>query len=257
MKIDKGSRVFVDSTFNMFFPRNINIRERVFDFEVKLKGKYQPAQVFPIIEQIEPEMPRFAFVSVGGHSTVNVSQISASMMVRYSGDYLRDYHKCEKYLKERIDIVYPIVRKITDNDIKYCGLLTKVKYVIDKNKEKELLRYLCEKFMSEANYDENITNVNLKYTIIKNDTYFLNFFISDDKRYISDKIIPVPVSLSELKLENLGIQVVLDINDRWAFNKDKMYKTTKQGIEKILKLTRDIIYKKLDRIIEKGEIKLC
>lgn len=84
----------------MFFPRNINIRQKVFTFEEKLKGKYQiPAQLLPIPDQVDAEMPRFTFISNKFHSLINVSQISASINIKYTDAYLKDYDKCEEYLK--------------------------------------------------------------------------------------------------------------------------------------------------------------
>lgn len=258
MNIKTDNRIFVDSSFNIFFPRNINIRQKVFVFEEKLKDKYRiPAQMLPIPDNIEAEMPRFTFISNKAHSLINISQINASIMVKFTNDYQKNYEKCEEYLEERIRIICGITREILDNDIKYCGLLTKIHYLLDKDKEKELLKYLCEKFISKGNYNDNIRDINLKYTNIENDKYFINFNISNIRNYSSDKAISGPISFSELKLENIGIQIILDVNDRYAFNKDCKYRSTEKEINKIFKLTKDIINTKLDSIITTGGIKLC
>ncbi|MFH1778378.1 MAG: hypothetical protein ABH952_12645 [Candidatus Omnitrophota bacterium] len=222
-----------------------------------MKGKYQiPAQLLPIPDQVDAEMPRFTFISNKFHSLINVSQISASINIKYTDAYLKDYDKCEEYLKERIGIMFPAIEEITGN-IKYCGLLTKVNYIVMDIEEKELIKYICDKFVSKNNYSTDVKDINLRYTVNKNEKYFINFNISNNKNYISDKPVSGPISVSDMKLENLGLQIILDINDRHAFNKDGTHKTTESEIKEIISMTKDIVNTKIDTILQKGEIKLC
>ena len=48
------------------------------------------------------------------------------------------------------------------------------------------------------------------------------------------------------------IEVNLDINDRYALNYDPHYISSKAAMDKILEITREIITKKIDKIVFDG-----
>jgi len=249
-------KIYTNSELSVYFSRCINIRHKVFEFESALKEKYQtPPLMTPVGDEIEPEIPRMAFNSKLGHSQINVSQVNASLNVRYDKEYNNDYAKCESYLIERLKLIYPIVEKVTGNNVCYCGVINKIQYSVDKKDEDNLLDIMAQKFLCKDGYDKKLYDLNLKYAFRINNTNYINLTISNFRNYIFSSPMPQkPVPLPTNKANNIGIQVLLDVNDRCAYNEISGYKTTFDNIISLLATAKDLITNKLDKILETGKI---
>lgn len=252
------NKKYINTAVSIFFPRAINIRQKVFDFENALKDKYSiPPLMTPIPDAIDPEIPRFTFSSKQGHSQINVSQNNLSLVVNYDGEYSANYDKCEEYLLQRLKLVHPILEKVTDGGLCYAGLVNKIQYLSDEKNEQEYLKILAERFLSKGNYNDKIHDLSMKYTIRNNGTNFINLTISNVRNFsLPFPITTMPIRLPTKTSQSIGIQVILDVNDRQAYNENEGYKTDLNNMVSLFSISKEIITKKLDEILTSGKIPL-
>lgn len=248
---------FSATDLNIFFDRSVNIRHKVFDFENALKDKYRiPPLMAPIGDEVEPEIPRFIFNSKLGHSQINVSQINCSLNVIYDGEFTKDYQKCEDYLSDRLKLIYPLIEKVTENRICYAGIVNKIQYLVDSKDEKDLLQIITKRFLCRADYDK-MHDLNLRYAMNIDDIFYVNLTISNVRNYtFLSPLVDKPFPLPDKKANSVGIQIILDINDRRAFNEKENYRTNFESINKLFKMSKEIINNKLDNILDTGKINL-
>src|SRR4051794_20050190 len=92
---------YVQNSFSVIFPRQLDIRRRANDFENKLSGNYGQPQIFPMPDELEPEAPRIIFNSSHSYSQIVISQISITMNVNYSPEWQVNADLRRNYLLER------------------------------------------------------------------------------------------------------------------------------------------------------------
>jgi len=253
-----GNKKFISTTLNIFFPRQLKIRHNVFEFEEAWKEKYNtPPLMAPIGDEMEPAIPRFTFTSKQGHSQINVSQITLALNVRYDENFCQDFEKCQNYVLERLELSLPIIEKITGNKFCYAGLINKIHYISEEKTDEQILKSLSEKFLSRDNYDDHIHDLSLKYTVQKKNKNYINLTISNVRNFSIDGAEYIkPISLADSVAKDFGIQVILDVNDRRAYNEQKSYTSSREEINNLFTLTTDIVNNKLEAIISSGKILL-
>jgi hypothetical protein len=80
------------------------VRRLVNDFEDRLAGRYGQPQTIPVPDELDPNLPRVMFQSLGGHSQVAISQVSVSLNVTYDQEWMTDELKRDSYLRERVPL---------------------------------------------------------------------------------------------------------------------------------------------------------
>lgn len=217
---------FIENSFSVSFNRQLDIRRKSNDIEdmlkSKLAGHYSQPQIFPIPDELDPQVPRLIFGSTHGYSQIVISQMSISLNVRYSPDYQLDIAMGQKYLTERIPVLFEIIKSFKEIRPFFCGLTTRVDLYAPTAEDDQIIKHLSNLFLKEAEFDK-IHDVELKVTNIINDQYFNNMVIKNFREW---RLMEPPQEmprLSQKKSSIKGIQIIGDFNDRYSFNEKQDY----------------------------------
>lgn len=199
------------------FPKNEKVRRQANLIEDIFNKYYLQPTVVPIPDDIEPVFPRITLNSLNGHSQVSFSQISIDFNVNFSSNYKYDYNLCEKYIEERIKLIYDYLEQSDTDQIYYIGMTSQIKFIseYDYNEINEIQKY----FLNNRGLP-NLYDFNQKVTLLEDDKYFHNITIGNYRDYKGNVIngdIPAIVSFEQAQIFEKGILVTLDINNRYSY----------------------------------------
>ena len=151
-------------------------------------------------------------------------------------------------INNNIQLFYDILKKVYDVKILYSSI--KLDLIDDSNTSKQKLIKLLD--LSKANYED----LSFKRGIVKDD-YYINYDFSYNKEYnfnvarmdntteqdLFDR--SMITSLSEAKLNKEFLLTIVEINDRYAYNKDKNYESSKDTIRGMIIEIKDILNNEL------------
>lgn len=227
---------FIENSFSITFNRQFDIRRKSNEIEdflkAKLAGHYSQPMVVPLPDEVDPQIPRLIFSSTHGYSQIVISQVTISLNVRYSPDYQLDITKGQAYLKERIPIIFEIIKNFKEIRPYFCGLLTRVDLDAPDAEDSQIIERLINLFLKNTNYEFH--DCELKLTKIIDDQFFSNIVIRNFREW---QFIEAPQEIPRLSKKTSyrkGIQVIGDFNDRYAFNEKKDYFTNSSVIGSVI-----------------------
>jgi hypothetical protein len=216
---------YTQNSFSIAFPRYPNIRRRANDFEDFLKkrfqGHYGQPQVIPVPDELDPEVPRLIFGSRHGFSQIIVSQIGMTLNATYSPDWQIEIAKGREYLKSRGKALFELLSMLENIPAYFSGLTTRVRLATESN-ENGLLRQMRNR-LDISLPGEDIHEINVKITTVEEDKFFNNITIQNFRTW---KNIQSPDSIPRLSRKNSserGLEIIVDFNDRYAFNERPDY----------------------------------
>ncbi|MBI4745683.1 MAG: hypothetical protein HY786_03855 [Deltaproteobacteria bacterium] len=228
---------FIENSFSISFNRQLDIRRKSNNIEdmlkSKLAGHYSQPQLIPMPDEFDPQVPRLIFGSTHGYSQIIISQMSISLNVRYSPDYQLDIALGQKYLRERIPVLFEIIESFKEIRPFFCGLTTRVDLYAPAAEDDQIIKHLANLFLKEAEFDK-MHDLELKVTRIIDDQFFTNMVIKNFREW---RLIEPPqemLRLSQKKSSIKGIQLIGDFNDRYSFNEKQDYFSGPGVIENII-----------------------
>lgn len=234
-------------SFNVFFPVKPDIRRHLFEFEETFDGFVRPFNLLPIPEGAPAELPRITAVSEHGHTQLNITLQNLQMVTNFEENYAVSADKCFEYINNEINqVIKGINSSIGIDNVFFSGLTSQVEFDGEKNCGSKL----AEKFM-HVNTSMDILDVNSRITLECNEKYYVNVSIENTRTYLGDK--KDNLSIAGLAQIGEGVQVTLDINDRLAFNKDELYRTSESDIRFISDFSKTVINEKLENFVRNGE----
>ena len=242
-----------NATYNVIYPKVNNIRKEIFKLEEKLNGLFvQPFSLISIPDDAPAEIPRISANSRFGHSSLNISLNTAQYTVNYDENYNRDIDKCFEYMKKHVKEVFKSIASATSEDYLFTGLTLEI--LLDDINKEDPVDIITKRFYSieSPNKPFDISN---RVTYVLEDKYYINISVSNIRSYkgMSPNSINQLIGLQQISND---ICINLDINDRYAFNYKKYYKSSEKELDKILKLAYSILSDKICDYIEKGVLKL-
>lgn len=243
-----NNMIIQNSEINIKFPRVENIKRKYILHEEILKDHFNEANILPIPDDAPAEIPRILIKSKNEHSQMNISPDGIKLQTEYSDKYTQDWSLCEKYITTRVNEIYELADKLTEERYDYIGVVANLLWDdITTEGNKILYRNLFGKDASS-----NLDDLVVRYTYIEEDKYYVNIAIQSARMYENIR----PDESGNFTDENLKahtISISLDINDRYLFNSKKDYVSTKEVFNEIMSLTTNIINNKLKDLVEKGE----
>lgn len=239
-------------TFNLFYPKLSDIRRKFLELEEELCDYFvSPFNLLPIPDDAPPEIPRITAKSKHGHSQLSISLINVQINIDFDENFNRDFDECFKYMNKRIRKVIDIFSKYSDGMFIFSGITTKIMF--DELYD-DPIKLITDKFVKlQSNVEPyRITN---KFTYLLEDKYFVNIDISNLRVY--EGIIKKDKNIKpEIIKKRHWISVVLDVNDKYAYNHVKQYYTNQSSINRIIEITKDLLYNKINKVIEGGVLEL-
>lgn len=235
---------YIQSSFNLIFPRQPEIRRKANEFEDRLRDMYFQPQIIPVPDNLDQEIPRMIFGSEHGFSQIVVTQINLVLSVNYSPDWQEEIAKGKEYLEERVPLLFTLLSLLGDVKPSFCGL-TNVARIKSDAGETDIFKHLSEVLLKEQDIT-NLHDINLKISEVKDDHFFSNITIQNYRTWsLGAPEAGVP-RLSRKDAIESGIEVIGDFNDRYIYNEIKEYNT---GLE----IAGHIIEKGIKEINEKIE----
>lgn len=235
---------YIQNSFSIFFPRQEMIRRKVNDFEDVLADHYSQPQVFPVPDELNPEVPRILFDSEHGFSQIVISQINMSLNVTYSSDWQSDISKGMEYLTERVPILYRLVGSLGDErKIHYCGIVTRARAVSQQD-DRAIISHMS-RILQLGQDETDLHDLEVKKTTTLSERFFSNVTLKNYRTWrIPEDSIFRPPRVSDNQIIERGIEVTGDFNDRYKYNQDPSYDSEStlardiinQGIEEVNRL---------------------
>ncbi len=190
--------------------------------------------------------------SLHGHSVLEVSQTHVSLKTAYDGDFATDFRRCQSYISERMERIYPIVEEVSKGDVSFSGIAVKLECPVSSGVD--AVEVLREKLV-RARIEPSLTDFAAKFTFAIDDRYYVNVSVLNYNQFAgaADEGRVVP---AYLELVESGIAIVLDVNDRYAFNMTRGYRSTPDVPGRLMALTQRLIDQVIPRLLTTGEVVL-
>ncbi|HUL28844.1 MAG TPA: hypothetical protein VLZ03_00190 [Thermodesulfobacteriota bacterium] len=222
---------YIQNSFSVFFSRQSDIRQKDHDFEKKLKGFYFQPHIVPVPDDLDPEVPRMIFGSEHGYSQIIVSQVTLVLNVTYSPDWQIDISKGRQYLFERGPILFELLDILKGEKPYFCGLSTRV-HLSTRTEDKEIIEHL-EKLLLK-NPMNSIYDFQVKTANVLSQRFFSNITLQNYRSWKLEGTRQGIIPLSQNNASDRGIEISGDFNDRYAFNENKDYYTSREKGEEII-----------------------
>lgn len=214
-------RKLVRMTVSVKYPTEIKVRRNANLIEDLFEEKYNQPMVIPIPDEIDPNFPRIQLQSKNGHSNIAFSQISVDFNVGFDGDYESDYGLCEKYVRERIDMIIKFFKdpEVNKEKIYYTGLSTQIKFEFEKTEK--VIEYMKRNFDLKKYENASIYDYSQKVSIVESEKYFQNIAIGNYRDYQQVTVNPESPSITSFvgsEVVSSGLLITLDVNDRYHYN---------------------------------------
>jgi hypothetical protein len=214
----------IQNSINIIFPRQSNIRRKANEFEDKLQGHYFQPQIFPVPDDLDPEVPRMIFGSKHGFSQIIVSQISFALNVNYSPDWQTDREKRKDYLIRRIPTLFQLLGISGISDPCFCGLTTQFRLVGKDVSDEDIIVHLARLYLKDESV-QNYHDLQIKKTEVLEDKFFSNVTVKNYRSWKFQGTIPGILRLARTDANERGIEIIVDFNDRYIFNENNSYYT--------------------------------
>lgn len=222
----------VSNSLNVVFPRAEKIRRLANNFEDSLSGRYAQPQTIPVPDELDPQVPRLIFQSLGGHSQIVVTQVSISINVNYEGKYASDANKRIAYLQERVPLVYRLCELASVTPV-FTGLTGRVRFVSTADESATLERLVRVLGVSEV--PAGLSEVSLRLSSVIEGRFFDNITVQSYREWRVDSGIAVQ-RLPASTAESYGVELIHDFNDRYAYNEQPDYLTSQEsGLEIVVR----------------------
>ncbi len=224
------------------------IKKKFIDANEILKIKFSEPTTLPIPEEAQPDIPRIIAMSSSGHSQLVASKEAISLTTHYDNQYNANWLICQEDLNSKIDVIFQALEKMGGVKYKFSGLITSI---IWDEVDGDVLKYISEKLIKVTS-KQPLYDVNCKLTYIIDKQYFVNITVGNAR--ISDNINYSNAFAGQFKKDgNNTIMIVLEVNDRYAFNVTDNYYSSREKINEILNITQKVIGE-LKTLVEEGKV---
>jgi hypothetical protein len=199
---------------------------------------YNSPDILPIPDEFGAEAPRLLFSSRHGFSQVVVSRLTASLNIGYSADFQTDASARDAYVRERIPLVFDAAAALSGGRLLFCGLTSRILMRVPTDSDEEVITKICEATLTVKH--SAIFDIAVKRTYALRSRFFANVSVQNYRGWSGPPSeSPIPRMAAKLAQER-GVELLLDVNDRYAFNEDATYATSREAASEILLLTDEI-----------------
>lgn len=189
------------------FERNINIRQRVFDFENALKQFFpNPFKIIPVPDDENPDFPRFEAIGKKSSLMANQNRIAFTQLFP---DPI-NFDKAKDVFHNRIEILRPL---LLQEKIQFIAIVVELKYFYKTNQE--IFTIFRQYSNASAVQLEDVVEFSLFYARPLANKFYLNINNHRFEEIMFD-IKPVE-GIAKQSGKRLGIGVTLDMNTKLGF----------------------------------------
>lgn len=240
--MNKIKNIIISYWFNEL---TFNPKDKITDLEKELSSIFNSSFMYNE-ESINHliSMPRIQGISIDKKYLFQMSLINANISISVN-DLEQD--EIVMLINNNVQFFYDILKTVFNLKILY----TSVKIEMVEEKE-DAANVLAKKYQLEETYED----FSIKKGFIKDD-YYINYILNSGKEFNfdikrNDKDLEQDIfdrtlitSLSKAHLNKEFILKIIEINDRYAFNKDENYESTKENIRGMIIELKKILENKL------------
>lgn len=242
--------IIQDSSVNLMFNKIDNLKKTYILNQGILKDKFNEATILPIPDDAPSEIPRILMTSQKEHSQLSIGPEAITLQTVYDDAFNKNWDECEKYVGSRLEDVFLLSDELTMKSYNYIGMV--VNLIIDDINQNAQFKLYQNLFNKKA--IDNLDDILIKYTYVLDKKYYVNITVKSNR--ILKKIITNKAgALIDNNILAHTIGVNLDINDRYAFNYNQSYASSKKEFSKILEIMTNLIKNELNTIVSGGEVK--
>lgn len=237
-----------DSTITFWFQKQPNPKVYVDKFNEVLKEHFFDFNIIGVPANIDPAIPRLTAVSSSNHSNIEISLINAKLRTRFDENYSEDINACIDYLKERALKLFEAL-KICNINIVYSAIFVKL-----EEKEDNAVAKIKEHFLKLENL-ETIDEIGVRFSQVVDNKFYSSVSFNNSKQIKIEKVIesnkgeiifPL-LSLNDASEVENYLSVSLESNDKFAFNLDSNYSTSREELLSLFDLTTTQLEKEMNR----------
>lgn len=242
---------FVSSKIILLYERSDKIRKTFFDLEDRFDGAFLAPEIFPIPDEAPLEFPRGFFKSKNGYSNLSVSPIKAELTTEYDENLNHDFEKCFNYILEKSKLFNIFIKTTGVTQIGLACVIIFRCPSLDEN-ESVLAEKLEKKLLSSSISEGSLYDLRLNMARVIDDKLFLNTNLSNYRKYGSkNPIIEQYPRLCNLTLDEFGLEVRIEVNDKYGYNNGEEC-TGFDDMNHFIYIMKDEVSKVTDKLI--GEI---
>lgn len=201
---------------------------------------------------INLSMPRIQTMSSDKRFLFTMSLVNANLSIHFNEEI--DYDEVVLIINENVQLFYDLLKEIYDVKIIYSSIKLEL-----SREEKEPCDYFVDRFnLTNGEYED----FSFKKVLRKYDTYYINYLVNTGKELnfnidfkgkrpnqndMFDR--SMLISLSDAKINRKVLNIVVEINDRLAFNNDSNYLTTKENVRGMVSEVKDILNNKIGDLL--------
>lgn len=240
----------------LFFNRIEAPRNQIDELEKSDLSKYfiQPFNAQPVPNDAPPVLPRITASSYDGLYDLIISQVNVQLIRKIKFNLDDTFEEKLEQTKEIMLNLYSSIKKIYNQELLYFG----ANCIIDIDDENPV-SCIKDKFIKGLN--EEVCEINLRYSSIEDDKYYNNIMISNIKEYKLEIKLPKEqankptnifmdtLSTSSMQETKHIIQLSIDVNDRYAYNCSNEYRTNESEINNVLNKVNLTVKTKINEFI--------
>lgn len=239
--------------FSLYFPSNVNIREKFFEIENHFIGFQKPFTLVSLPPEAPADIPRVIAVTAGGHSRLVIAGNYIQVQISFDSNYNRNIEKCIEYLYQMCSNIVNSLPMINDGSINfYYSGITLEAYFDGTDGVQNPVSYIKDRFL---NYETNmpVEETQFKIATVVDETYYINIVVQNESVFKGRP--DEKGSFAGLEKINSRLKVSIDINDKYAFNNIQGYLSDNAKVERIKELVEDYAKDKLNAFIREGKLK--
>ena len=244
-------------TFTVHFPFNNNIREHFFNLEKHFTDFQKPFTLVPLPPDAPVELPRIVATSKHGHSSLTICGNSAQLITRFDEAFNKDISKCTEYVRSKcssiigaLSVISGIPNQATEPIFYYSGItLTMTMDETDGiSKPTEFINNNFSKLTTDLPTEE----IQLRIAMVVKKTFYVNLMVQNNRLF--NGVPDERGSIASLQTAAENLQIILDINDRFAFNTIQNYKSSIEKVNSVTALVEEFASHHVVTFIKTGGV---
>lgn len=243
-------------TFSLFYPPRNQVREHLFELEKHFDDFQKPFTLVPLPADVPLEIPRIIAITKFGHSQLTFCGNSMQLNTKFDDIYSNDVEKCVDYIREKcrtIVAALPILNEGGDNNTSfyYSGITMMISFD-ETDGITNPTEYISRKFLNFKTSTKT-DEVQFRIALVENEKYYLNIMLQNNHEF--NGFPDERGSLTGLNVSKENLQVILDVNDRYAFDHVKNYFSSETEVKQIADLVEIFSRDHLSDFIKNGELR--
>lgn len=242
-------------TFTVHFPKNSKIRESLFALENHFVDFQKPFTLVPVPPDAPLDIPRIIAVTNHHHSQLVFTGTSVQLTTNFDSNFNSDISKCIEYVRGKSNSIISALKIIGAEvggtpKFYFSGLSVSLLYDQGDGIE-DPIRYLSQTFLkceSRLPIDES----QLRLAFVAENNYYVNIMLQNHRIFENGP--DERGSFATAGNKNDFLLVVLDINDRYAFNHTPGYLSSESAAQKVIELAEVFSASHIQQFIKGGEL---